>query len=75
MLYFFGHEIEVSIRIAFHAIKILPQIYCRESVSRAVEHGATDIAPELELAYRKFDFRRRIDSSGNYGKYDNTIYI
>lgn len=36
--------------------------------------GATDIAPELDFTIRKIDFRRRIDSSGNYGEYDDTTY-
>ena len=32
-----------------------------------LNRGATDIAPELGFTYRKIDFRRRIDSSRNYG--------
>ena len=34
--------------------------------------GATDIARELEFVYRKYVNRRRIDSSGDYGRYDYT---
>ena len=35
--------------------------------------GATDIARELEFVYRKYVNRRRIDSSRDYGGYDDTI--
>jgi len=34
--------------------------------------SATDIARELEFVYRKYVNRRRIDSSGDYGEYDDT---